>query len=193
MTQGAKARERRRPLAKAGAAGAAKAEAAVVTTGEVARVFDRAGRLIFEHDGATGRSVLHATGDLEIRADAGRIELSARDGVRIAGEDVAIEGRASVTATAPVGRVELREGELRAETVSTVVQVARHTAGLIETRATRVIARAQEVYREIESLSQTRAGRVRMLVRETFHLMGKRALIKAEDDVKIKAERVHLG
>ena len=49
------------------------------------------------------------------------------------------------------------------------------------------------MYRDATELSQTRAGRMRMVAETTFHILGKRTLIKAEEDVKLKGEKIHLG
>ena len=127
--------------------------------GDVARVRDEAGRVLFEYHAREGRSVVFVpAGDLELRADAGAIKLSARDGVSVA-----------TPATLSV------------------------EAGVVETRAGRIIESAKNVYREVSELAQMRAGRVRWIAKETFHLLGRTAIIKAEEDVKVKGAKIHLG
>jgi hypothetical protein len=49
------------------------------------------------------------------------------------------------------------------------------------------------VYRDVEGLSQTRAGRLRLVAEEALHLMGRRALVKAREDVKVKGEKIYLA
>jgi hypothetical protein len=77
--------------------------------------------------------------------------------------------------------------------LTTAVERARHVAGVVETRAGRLMEHAKESYREVEELAQTRAGRVRVLVSETFHLLGRRATLRADEDVAIAAPRIELG
>ena len=56
-----------------------------------------------------------------------------------------------------------------------------------------VIAKARNIYQTVEELSQVRAGRMRTIVAKTFHFKSKKAFVKAEEDYKIKAEKIHLG
>jgi hypothetical protein len=148
---------------------------------EVVRVADGRGRALFEYHTHGGRSVVYApAGDLEIRADHGAIELAARDAVRLRADTGSVE----VTA---------REGRVAISQVTTVVDVARHVVGSLETRATQLVERAKNAYREVEELSQHRAGRMRLVADATLHLLGQRALFKARGDVKIKGEEIALG
>lgn len=125
----------------------------------VARVRDCEGRVLFEFHAKDGRSVVYVPeGDLEVRADAGAVKISARDGV-----EVTTEG------------------------------AVRFVAGVLETRAGRILESARNVYREVEELAQSRAGRMRLIAKETFHLLGRTTLLKAEEDVKVKGNKIHLG
>jgi hypothetical protein len=56
-----------------------------------------------------------------------------------------------------------------------------------------VVERVKNAYREVEELAQTRAGRVRVVARAAMHLISGRTVIKAEQDVKVKGEKIHLG
>jgi hypothetical protein len=66
-------------------------------------------------------------------------------------------------------------------------------AGALEVRATQLVERAKNAYREAEELAQQRAGRLRVVAETTFHLLAQRALVKAEQDVRIKGEEIALG
>ncbi len=57
----------------------------------------------------------------------------------------------------------------------------------------RIVERAKEAWRETEGLSQTRAGRVRMVAEQTLHLLAERTTLKAREDVKVKGEKIYLG
>ncbi|HYH94571.1 DUF3540 domain-containing protein [Hyalangium sp.] len=191
--------------------------------GEVLSVRDASGRLVFEHHAAAHRSVVHATGNLELRADEGGILLSARDTVRVhSAREVRVESDHSVRlGTTPAGdrpasslamdargtrlstphlearadtaRVELEEASLTARAISTTCETARHTVDVLEVQAGRILERAENVYRDVKELAQTRAGRVRVFAETTFHLFGRRTLFKAKEDLKLKADKIHLA
>lgn len=188
--------------------------------GESLAVRDPAGRLLFEYHPGEGRSVIHAPErDLEFRAE-GRIDLLAGESVRVRGErQVELSaGRGANTegAEAPASRVGLStrgleiegptleakanvakaafgEAHLVARAISTVSERSRHLAGLMEVRVTRLLEKARDVYREAEGLSQTRAGRLKLLADKTLHVFGQRAAVEAKDEVKIDADKIHIG
>jgi hypothetical protein len=66
-------------------------------------------------------------------------------------------------------------------------------AGVVEVAADRWIERMRNVYREVEELSQTHAARIRSIAKETMQILGRRTIVKAEEDMKVKGERIHLG
>lgn len=135
-----------------------------------------------------------AEGDLTLEAPAGRVTIVARDGVVLrSGESAVTVADAGIDARA--ARAELGAGEARlvARSLTTVAESARHVAGVVEVEATRVVERVKNAYREVEELAQTRAGRVRVVARAAMHLMSGRAVIRAEQDVKVKGEKIHLG
>ncbi len=188
----------------------------------VEEVRDREGRLLFEYDPATHRAVLHVPeGDLELVVPAGALRVQARDGVAIESpEEVALRGR-SVRATAAPGTpaeasLRLEPGEvslvgsvltaaadraellakragLHAHQVETHAKRARHAVDVLEVRAGRIVERAKDVYREVERLSQTRAGRLKLVARTAAQLVGENTLLKARDRMKVKGERIHLA
>ncbi len=162
-------------------------------------------------------------GDLELRSDHGSITLTAAQAVHIQGEhrvdltsghtvmlsSVGTEGTVASHVTvdhrgvslagkgleASATRAELSADETRvvAKTLSLAAETVREVIGLVETHATRVVSRVKNAYHEVEELTQTRAGRIRVIAATTFHLMGQRVLLKSEQDIKLKAEKIHLG
>lgn len=112
-----------------------------------------------------GRTVVRvADGDLELRAEHGSVRISARDRI-----------------------------DLEASLLDAVLGHFRVRAELIETTATRLVERLQDRYAEVRDLCQTHAGRVRTVVDDTFHLLARRNLFKALEDMKLKAGKIHLG
>jgi hypothetical protein len=191
--------------------------------GEVLSVRDASGRLVFEHHAAAHRSVVHARGNLELRADEGGILLSARDAVRVhSAREVRLESDHAVRlGTTPAGerpassleldargtrlttphlearadtiRTEVDEASLTARSLRTTCQTARHAVDVLEVQAGRILERAENVYRDVKELAQTRAGRIRLFAETSFHLFGRRTLFKAKEDLKLKADKIHLA
>jgi hypothetical protein len=191
--------------------------------GEVLSVRDSSGRLVFEHHAAAHRSVVHAVGNLELRADEGGILLSARDTVRVHSErEVRLESEHAVRlgttpaadrpasslsmdargtrlatphleARADTARAELDEASLSVRALSTTCQTVRQAVDVLEVKAGRILEHAENVYREVKDLAQTRAGRMRLVAEASLHLFGRRTLFKAKEDLKLKADKIHLA
>ncbi|MCC7537200.1 MAG: DUF3540 domain-containing protein [Deltaproteobacteria bacterium] len=131
----------------------------------------------FVYDEATGKTVFSAPGDLELVAPRGTVRLAARE----------------VEVTAARSRWQSDRMEVVARTLSTVAERSTAVIGILDTRATRILEKARVAYREVEDLAQTRAGRIRQIAESTWQVLGKRALVKAEEDVKIQGEKIHLA
>lgn len=161
-------------------------------------------------------------GTLTLRADAGDVEIDAARRVRIRGqegvelqsprsvrlgaeEDGADDGsrialgRREAQVDSPLLRGQVDRAELLANHASltarvsdTVVDLLRTRAGVVDTQARRVLERAREVFRDVEELAQTRAGRVRMVAESTFRVLGDRAFFKSRRDMKLKGKRIYL-
>ncbi|MFO0607243.1 MAG: DUF3540 domain-containing protein [Polyangiales bacterium] len=138
-----------------------------------------------ERDDASGRAVVRLPrGGVRFESD-GDLELAARAAVRVEG--------ARVEARAREAEVTVARGVVKARRWELVASVAVQAVEALETRAARVVTRAKSVYQEVEDLAQTHAGRVRVVADEALHLHAKRALLKADEDVKVRGEKVHLG
>ena len=65
--------------------------------------------------------------------------------------------------------------------------------GRVESIANTVIEKAENIYKSVKGLTQLKTGRMRTLVESTIHIKGKKVFMKAEEDFKVKAEKIHLG
>ena len=183
---------------------------------------DAGGRLIVAHRPELGRTEICADGDLVLRA-GGDLELDAQGAVRVrAGSDLRLEGRGDVAiastdldgttrsalsmregqtslsterlgASAERADVTIRELNLVTRTLRTVAGRVKHEIEVLETNAGRIVERAQESYRETEGLSQSKAGRLRMVAQTSFTALAEKVLLKAGEDVKIKGEKIYLA
>lgn len=177
-----------RPVVRA--SGGACAELSGEAGQESIAVRDARGALLFEYRPAEERCVVHAPHALQLHAE--NVELVAEQALKLRARRVEVDGEHLRTRAARA-EVELGDGKLVAKTLSTTAERVRQLAGVLDVRVTRLIERAHDVYREAEGLSQTRAGRLKLFARGTLHAFGKRALLKAEQDLKLDGDKIHLG
>lgn len=190
--------------------------------GEALAIRDRAGRLLFEYDSASGRGTLMMPeGDLRLCAPRGSIDLYAAHGIRVAsgGElslssAVAVEldvtgadrqscirlggGEASIAADKlklDAKESELRLGDTQAWATSLHAAVDRAELGFGEVVRTagRVIDQAESLYQRVGELYELKAGRLRALVKESIWMKGEDVTMLAKTDVRIDGEHINLG
>jgi hypothetical protein len=183
---------------------------------EVLTIESPDGALLFEH--RDGRSRICAPrGTLELRAEAGDLELRAAKRVRLeADEGVELRSARGVRLDvdsshlsltrrglqvvvdelrAKLGRAETAvrgDANLEAEVVTVAAEVVRTKAQQVQLDADQLVERARESFRDIKELAQTRAGRMRMVAEETFRVLAERTLLKARQDVKLKGKTIYL-
>lgn len=112
-----------------------------------------------------GTVVLHAReGDLELRAEHGRVRIEGSEGVHIGGPRVVVE-----------------------------TPHLRQVVGILETHANRIVEKAKDSYRDVEGMAQTRAGQVRIVAEKTFRALAERLRMRAKKDAKVQADKIYLG
>ncbi len=132
--------------------------------GEVLSIRDVRGRLLVEVRG-DGAVVLNVPeGDLELRAERGRVRIEGAEGVHVAGPRVTLE-----------------------------TPHLRQVVGVLETHAKRIVEKARDTYRDVEGISQTRAGQVRIVAKKTFRAIAERLRMRASKDAKVQGEKIYLG
>ena len=95
-------------------------------------------------------------------------------------------------------RVNIEQGDL--EFIARTGSISFHAAKTIsfaahrlETVAETVVAKAKNLYRTVEELTQLQTGRLRILVQKTCHLKARNANLVAEEDFKVDGKQIHLG
>jgi len=188
---------------------------------EVLRLFSKSGELVLEYDAALGRAKLQAgSGDLEIVAADGNLRLKAANTLQLDAERIVARSRRDIRLDAGdasrrssltlsvrgvrllgplvetvAQRVEVRAQELR-QTVQQLVTHARDVqlvAERVESVAEQVIEKTKQSYRSVEDVAQLCAGRIRILVQDTYHLKARKTLLRSSRDFKVKADQIHLG
>ena len=141
-------------------------------TVETLAIYDKDNTLLFEYDPLNQLSKVNiADGDLEINTLQGNITFNAGKEVEINGDSLS----------------------LNSKKLTIKALIVENVFGRWETTTGTLIENAKNVYRSVKELSQLRSRRLRTLVDETHQLNANKILVKSENDVKIKAEKIHLG
>ncbi len=163
------------------------------------------------------------TGDLEFVAREGnidftsakdirltssqRIEMRSDSGIRLTTTNLI--GKLISSLTLNPGRLKMNSHEVVVEAQKSEIRVAETThvgkklsitvaeaglvAGHLEVLANEVVQKAKNIYTQVEGLVQTAAKRMRTMVQSTYHLRSKQAFLKADEDFKVNADKIHLG
>lgn len=131
--------------------------------------------------------------DAEFFAPRGRIEIGARDGIRIASPQ-------SVELTSHQLRVNAADAQLTLERTSfagTVLNTCVDTVKLVATSLDAVLdrwtQRVRQSLRRVDELDQLKAGQIDHAARDTLALHGKNTLVTANQLVKVDGEQIHVG
>jgi hypothetical protein len=191
---------------------------AAVEDGAIA-LRDAKGRLLVRF--IDGRAeITAATGDLELAAPNGRVAIKAGTDfvVEAARDVVSTAGRAVELRTQhddePQLRVKRGATQVKTERLEIASQDARFVAGSArvfahkiattatevatnveryELTANRIVERAVDTFRDATGLLQTRAGRVREIVKGLYSLHSRRTTIASEDETSIDGKKILLG
>ena len=130
---------------------------------------------------------------VELRVSDGRFTLASQGGA-----DIASAGDISLV-SADIN-IHAGRGEIGIERLFVIGAFAHASlarvklvAGVLESVAERLIQKAKRSYRVIEESEHVKAGNLDFLVRKMLSLKGKYSMITAKEDVKIDAQRIHIG
>jgi len=180
------------------------------------KVFSSKRELIFEYDEENNKARVNMeAGDIEFVTENGNITFAANKEIMFHGRSIGMTSakgiylgvmdtlgklRSTLTLRQQSMKIDSPEVGLDAERGDFNVEETKYTGkrllskvDRLESIAGSVIAKARNIYQTVEELSQVRAGRMRTMVTKTFHFKSKKAFVKAEEDYKIKAEKIHLG
>jgi hypothetical protein len=204
-------------------ASGAYAELTADLDSESLKIYSSDRKLLFQYDPLSGKtSVYVPSGDLEFIAPQGDITFASARGVFLRGQTVQLTGEAGIriSVTDMLGRIlsgltlqsqraklssrevdmTARRGEFQIEEVNWTarkilgrVDHAKLVAGKFERFANTVIEKAKDVYTTVDGAVQLKAGRLRTLLDGTYHFMARKAYLKAREDFKVNAKKIHLG
>ncbi|TDY97875.1 UNVERIFIED_ORG: uncharacterized protein DUF3540 [Herbaspirillum seropedicae] len=122
-------------------------------------------------------------GQLQVKAD--QLELQGRQRVTMVGAQVDVTGIR--------GELRFRELSASAEHAQARFGSLTSVAQNITSTVGRLVQKARDSFRWTENLEETRAGRVRMLVKDRFHMKAAHTTLLADGQVKIDGEKIDLG
>ena len=190
--------------------------------GERITVSSNKGQIIFEYHPETKKCHLYVPeGDLHFNAPAGSVNISSGHDIKLqCPGDIVIEGENNVklysgtpsikNAALNLGcqrvklsgeKIEIQAGEgdfsiiktrWRSRRLAAKIDRARFNFTYLDVLAETMRQSATNLFQNIEDLFQVNAGRMRMFVYGLFNLRGKRTYLKAEKDMKLKGEKIHL-
>lgn len=157
-------------------------------------VRDPSGEIVVTYDAATGSATIVAPrGDLNLQSRKGSVriaaakELELTSGTRTFVQSELLE-LAAATSRLKTGFADLAAEAVRVASPGIVVGVGR-----LQLDAQRVMQRAIEVYQQVEGVIETRAGRVRTLVKGATQVFSKSTSVVSEQDTFVDGRRVLLG
>jgi hypothetical protein len=98
-----------------------------------------------------------------------------------------------VVVEAQKSEVRVAESRWVGKQLTVTVARAKLVAGTLETLANDVMQNAKNIYTHVEGLAQTTTKRMRTIVSSTYHLKSQQTYMKAEEDFKVNADKIHLG
>ena len=142
------------------------------SSSKVLEVYSSDNDLVFSYNPVTQSSIVNIPkGNLEIRTEDGDIMLNAANKVSLNGQSL----------------------EMQTQNLKLQASYANLVFDRLETATDTLIENAKNVFRSVKQLTQLRTGRMRTLVDETYHFKANKAMLKAEEDFKINADKIHLG
>lgn len=152
--------------------------ARVTVSASSCEIADARGRLLIRYRSDGALEVAGASGDVVLSAPNGKVVVESGKGVEVAAP--------SVTA-----RVET--ASLTARAITTTAVELTQTVERLELRATRILERARDVFRDASGLVQQRAGSLRALVEGTYTVNSRETTMLSEKETSIDGSRIHLG
>jgi hypothetical protein len=143
-------------------------------------------RFSVEQDKESGKTILCVPeGDLDLRSEKGSICLQAAKNIELNSPHFSLE----------TGKAELNIADANYQGVRLGASIAQTKLflGKLNTTVGRLIEKAKNVYRQVDNLNQLKAGRMRTLIKGSYHLKSESINQKADKDVRIDGDKINLG
>jgi hypothetical protein len=124
-------------------------------------------------------------GHLDLRSEQGSIRLQAAKNIELNSPQFTLQ-----SAKAELNMAETQYQGLR---LSASIAHSKLFLGKLNTTVGRLIEKAKNVYRQVDNLNQLKAGRMRSLVKGSYHLKSESINQKAVKEVRIDGDKINLG
>ena len=156
----------------------------VAVIGEGVEIRDEAGRLLVRYAGGSAE-IAAPDGDLTLAAPLGRVVLRS-------GTDIDVEA-ARLSVRTDESHIITGQATLLAQRITTTASVLSQSVERFELTATRLVERTRDAFRETADLAQTRAGRMRTLVKDVCSIYSRRTVMASREDTSIDGSKILLG
>lgn len=185
---------------------------------ETIRVISKSGELLFEYDEATRRTSVHLQpGDVEFVAREGTMRFAAEHGIQLSSETtIQVNGKRGVglasehaslmlsshaahlagphvAVKTPTLDVQAVESSFTGRKLLSRIGRVRLITETLEAVFGNVVQKAKNVFRRIGGLDEVHTKHSRTVVEESQHLKAGTVNVKADGDVRIDGEQIHLG
>jgi len=157
---------------------------AIHIRGEAAELRDPEGRLLVRYANGVAEIAVPA-GDLVLSAPAGKVVIRAGQEVLVDAPRVAVKADESALTTG--------HATVIADRIATTASAITQRVERLEITAGRLIERTRDAYREATDLAETRAGRIRALVKDVYTLYARRTTMASKEETSIDGSKVLLG
>jgi hypothetical protein len=187
------------------------------------QVFSKRNELLVEYDPESEKTRINVEkGNLEFTTHNGDIVFDTNQNIRLNGQAIELTSRSKVQLSVAdafgqlISSLSVRPKHMKISSAEVAITAQKSEFHIKETRylgkifrgniedsqliaeklttiAKSITEKARNVYKTVEQLTQLRTGRMRTLVDSTFHLKAKKSYMKAEEDFKINADKIHLG
>ena len=156
---------------------------------------DASGDIVVMYDALTGSATIAAPrGDLNLQASKGAVRISAASDLElVAGASTRVQSEQLDLAVSSTAKLKAGFAELAADALRVVSPGVTLGIGRLQLDAQRVFQHALETYHEVEGAIETRAGRVRTLVKGATQVFSKSTSVVSEEDTFLDGRRVLLG
>ena len=142
--------------------------------------------------GGAAATCLSVNGDLAMEAHGGKLSLSGRQVNVAPAEAVAIQAP-FLTLEGDQGRLRFRHLSLLSRLLSVSAQRADTVCDRLDLTARQVFQRLKNIFRRVEGLEETRAGRISIQSKAGMDVRGGRVSVISNEDVKIDGRGIHIG
>lgn len=168
--------------------------ASATAEGDTLVVRDPGGAIVVQYDAATGTATIAApSGDLRLAAPAGKVVIDAGTDLELGARQKTTIRSVELESDADLTRLRSKALDLASGVVEASAQTVVLGVGRWNMTAERVIEKAADVYRNVEGLLETRAGRLRSLVRGATQMRSGTTSITSKEDTSVDGRRVLLG